>query len=400
MDGAIDQAIASHDVELAGTMLGAYAADLASHGRVATLDRHLEAFTREQVTETPTLALARITSAIVSGEGSEIDRLAAAIDRNLERIPAEHREALRSAADLVKAVSATSGELSRMASAASAARSMLPDDDPWQALAYFAEGTAAFLDGDNDEAQRLLEEGSRHGDVRAPTLRILCLDQLAVVALAKGNETEAWGYEEHAAASLERFGAGEYPTQVLGPAVSALIRARRGRTAEGFAAARRATALLARLPGVSAWYEAEVRVVLARAFLQLDDLGSARAQLDGAETYLRTIPDGPVLHAMFAEARDAASAAEAVGGRWPLTPAELRLLHLLPTHLSFREIADQLYVSTNTVKSQARSIYRKLGAASRAEAVAVARTGGLVTDHVPELREVSAPTPSPHRTAR
>ena len=53
-----------------------------------------------------------------------------------------------------------------------------------------------------------------------------------------------------------------------------------------------------------------------------------------------------------------------------LTTAELRILGYLPTHLSFREIADRLYVSANTVKTQAHAVYRKLDAASRSEAVA------------------------------
>jgi LuxR family transcriptional regulator, maltose regulon positive regulatory protein len=52
-----------------------------------------------------------------------------------------------------------------------------------------------------------------------------------------------------------------------------------------------------------------------------------------------------------------------------LTTAELRLLPLLPTHLTFREIAQRLYVSQHTVKTQALSVYRKLGVASRSQAV-------------------------------
>ena len=51
---------------------------------------------------------------------------------------------------------------------------------------------------------------------------------------------------------------------------------------------------------------------------------------------------------------------------------------MLPTHLSFREIADEHFVSANTVKTQARSIYRKLGVSSRAEAVACAQAAGLL----------------------
>ena len=53
-----------------------------------------------------------------------------------------------------------------------------------------------------------------------------------------------------------------------------------------------------------------------------------------------------------------------------LTPAELRLLPLLATHLTFREIATALEVSRNTVKTQAISIYRKLGVSGRSEAIA------------------------------
>jgi LuxR family maltose regulon positive regulatory protein len=56
-------------------------------------------------------------------------------------------------------------------------------------------------------------------------------------------------------------------------------------------------------------------------------------------------------------------------GASSLTTAELRLLPLLPTHLSFREIGDRLFVSRHTVKTHAISIYRKLGVSSRSEAI-------------------------------
>ena len=57
--------------------------------------------------------------------------------------------------------------------------------------------------------------------------------------------------------------------------------------------------------------------------------------------------------------------------------AELRLLPLLTTHLSFREIAERLFVSRNTVKTQAISVYRKLGVSSRSEAIERATELGL-----------------------
>jgi LuxR family maltose regulon positive regulatory protein len=67
-------------------------------------------------------------------------------------------------------------------------------------------------------------------------------------------------------------------------------------------------------------------------------------------------------------------------GHDELTPAELRTLHFLPSHLSFREIADRSFVSPNTVKTQAQAIYRKLDVSSRAEAVDEARNAGLLPD--------------------
>lgn len=52
----------------------------------------------------------------------------------------------------------------------------------------------------------------------------------------------------------------------------------------------------------------------------------------------------------------------------------------LPTHLSFGEIGEILFVSRNTVKSHAMAIYRKLGVTSRSEAVVEARRFGLIGD--------------------
>jgi LuxR family maltose regulon positive regulatory protein len=61
-----------------------------------------------------------------------------------------------------------------------------------------------------------------------------------------------------------------------------------------------------------------------------------------------------------------------------LTAAELRVLQLLPTHLTLGEIADELFITRNTVKTQVTSLYRKLRASTRAEAVREGRQLGLL----------------------
>ena len=62
----------------------------------------------------------------------------------------------------------------------------------------------------------------------------------------------------------------------------------------------------------------------------------------------------------------------------PLTPAELRLLPYLQTHLTFREIGERLFLSRNTVATEVGSIYRKFGVSSRSAAVERATTVGLL----------------------
>jgi len=62
----------------------------------------------------------------------------------------------------------------------------------------------------------------------------------------------------------------------------------------------------------------------------------------------------------------------------PLTESETRVLRYLPTHLGAPEIAAELYLSANTVKTHLRHLYRKLGAHSRQEAVQRARAIGLL----------------------
>jgi LuxR family transcriptional regulator, maltose regulon positive regulatory protein len=90
-------------------------------------------------------------------------------------------------------------------------------------------------------------------------------------------------------------------------------------------------------------------------------------------------PDLGVIPKQCAELRTAVDTMrEGVAGASSLTNAELRLLPLLSTHLSFREIGERLFVSRHTVKAQAMSVYRKLGVSSRSEAITRMQAIGLL----------------------
>ena len=128
------------------------------------------------------------------------------------------------------------------------------------------------------------------------------------------------------------------------------------------------------------WYAVELAVVLARTAIRLSDLSGAHKLLTDANRKMRQVPDAKTLAAWL---DDSWAQLDSVLGheRTPpssLTTAELRILRFLPTHLSFREIAERVHVSANTVKSQANAVYRKLDVSGRSEAVSRARQLGLL----------------------
>jgi LuxR family maltose regulon positive regulatory protein len=121
-------------------------------------------------------------------------------------------------------------------------------------------------------------------------------------------------------------------------------------------------------------------LLLAHASLWLADVVGARTLLAQASRLARRTPDAAIFRHWFDDAWSYMDtlAETTLAGPSSLTIAELRVLRFLPSHRSFREIAEQLGVSANTVKTQAHAVYRKLGAASRSEAVSRARAAGLL----------------------
>jgi ATP/maltotriose-dependent transcriptional regulator MalT len=106
----------------------------------------------------------------------------------------------------------------------------------------------------------------------------------------------------------------------------------------------------------------------------------AAALLDEARELVQQLTDPGVLPALVVQAQRPliTMRRHRIEAATPVTERELAVLRLLPTQLSSREIAQELSVSVNTVRSQIQAIYRKLQASTRAEAVAHARELGLL----------------------
>jgi LuxR family maltose regulon positive regulatory protein len=118
----------------------------------------------------------------------------------------------------------------------------------------------------------------------------------------------------------------------------------------------------------------------ARAHLGVGDPAGARTLLAQAAQVVRLRRELGVLPGEMTTVQSLVVSLQPMlaGGASTLTASELRVLALLPFYLSFKEIGQRLGVKATTVKTHALSIYGKLGASSRSEAVDLAVEAGLL----------------------
>ena len=274
-DRAIDHAIDAGDAERAGELLWATAAARVFDGRGAEVRRRLERFTPEEIAAHPTLALTAASQHLAKGERDLVEHWTAAAQRRLNgSAPAS----LYAGVEAMRAAVARDG-IEAMVSDAARAYGRAPDDSPWRSLCCLLRGAGAHLRGDAATARTHLEEGARRGAIAAPSVQSLCLAQLALLAIEDGDWEQGPLLAARARAQVERLGLDRHPAAALVFAVSALVRAHRERIEDAQADQRRAVEVLTSLVDYVAWYDAETRVVLARAALRLGDVTGTRTLL-------------------------------------------------------------------------------------------------------------------------
>ena len=245
----------------------------------------------------------------------------------------------------------------------------------------FLQGIARVLCGDLDGGDASLEDGVSVGEeVGAHEDVALALCERSLVAMARDEWGRAEALAGQARAALRRAGIEESYATPLVSAVQARTAMHRG----DVPAARRQLVSAQRLRHLLTYalpyFAVQARIELIRVHLALADLAGARTLMREVDELLRRRPGLGTLagEAQALRARLSTERGPSAPGASALTAAELRLLPMLSTHLSFPEIAEELFLSRNTIKSQAISIYRKLGASSRSQAVARSRELGLL----------------------
>jgi LuxR family maltose regulon positive regulatory protein len=208
----------------------------------------------------------------------------------------------------------------------------------------------------------------------------IALAERSLLAIANGGWDLAERHLSQARSLARKARIEDYPPITILYAVAARIALHQNDRPRARAELTRAQRLRPALTYALPYLAVQARIVLARCHLTLFDSAAARTLLQEADQVLTRRPG---LGVFVQQAKDLRAELSQSGGSFAqgassLTAAELRLLPMLATHLSFPEIAQELFLSRHTVKSEAMSLYRKLGVASRSRAVTRSRELGLL----------------------
>lgn len=381
-DDAIAQASAAGDVELAAEVLTTHLVEVVETGLVETLGRWLDRFDAEAGVRYPEIMVARGWYSLFTGDIGMLRSslsLLAEQTRGWMGLSPDASPALRGNLDGLCMLTGFGGTKATVEAAARitadppTATRMWPTAMLVRAMGEHVLGLLA----DPRDRLRDVELASRgHA-----TTHVVTLSQLAVAEIHAGRRSVAFDLVDRAVSEV--LASGLVPTPMCAPldAAVALVDAHRSRPTSWRAAVDRCRADLDLMRGSVTRSQVHLRLVLVEAALAGNDTDLAREILDEVPGFFEAEPDVVVVHDRYDELVAVLNALRPPRGvdHSELTPAELRVLRGLATHMSLQEIGDSLFVSRNTVKSHTGSIYRKFGVSGRSAAVEHGRATGLLS---------------------
>jgi len=371
---AIGHAIASGDETLSGRLVAAHWRQPFNAGHFETVRMWLDALPAELIAADASLSAARVWVALDTGR---LEEVGAALDAAETSVPPDTQLMVLRALQMYK-----TGDVG---GAAARLREISPSaDDPFIATVHrLVQGISWMWLGDTDRARELLVEAARRAEADGNRLAYIYAGGCrALLAVNRGDLALADSLVADAESAVGQALSDSHFVAMF----PALARARLGIERADWAGARHAAGAAVELGRRGAG-----RVELAAALLTAakvnriwpdpQDPGVDPGALVGeARGILRYCADpGPLVTTwLTGEQRAVAARTRQEGLIEPLTDRELTILRLLPAPSSLRELASDLFVTPNTLKTHLRAIYRKLGAESREEAVIRARERDLI----------------------
>ncbi|HXZ75368.1 MAG TPA: LuxR C-terminal-related transcriptional regulator, partial [Streptosporangiaceae bacterium] len=363
---ALEYSLAAGDTDMVARLVQMLWRPAQIRGRTATLQRWFSWLEdRGGIEGRPLVAMNAAFLAEMTGHPVEAERWADAVDRWQYReasLPVDaYTEAM---AATLRAILCRRGPEQMRADADEAAQKFAAVNFA-VTVTPLLQGVARVLCGDLDGGDAFFSDAESieagRGD---PVMFAMTLCERSLVAISRNQWNHAEAFASRACARLSQAGIEDSYAAALTSAVQARAAMRRG----DVPAARRELTNALRLRPLMTYaqphWAVQLRIALIHVHLALGDVAGARTIMREADEILRRRPDLGTLADETQELRDrlATERRSASLTASSLTAAELRVLPKLATHLSFADIAAELFVSPNTAKTHAVSIYRKLDA--------------------------------------
>jgi LuxR family maltose regulon positive regulatory protein len=215
----------------------------------------------------------------------------------------------------------------------------------------------------------------------APAIvRILALGTLALAETELGHFDRSRNYAEEAMEVVEARSLHALPQTSLAFTALGQSQAALGKLDDAMATLEHGLQLRRKVPGLSPWPMMHHLLVMGRVAIMAGDMPLARRLLDEVSPMIRQYPEGTgaMLARLEAVQRNLREGQAARPTNGQLTGREIDILRRLAGSESLSQIASDLYLSLNTVKTHTMALYRKLGARSRSEAVKIGRDRLLI----------------------
>jgi LuxR family maltose regulon positive regulatory protein len=377
---AIEHAQVAGDTDRVARLVLTLAQPVWASGRLDTVLGWMEWFEAERLVErSPELAVHGALIYALLGRPGQAERWAAAAERVPPSGRASDGSSMRGLLGYLRALLCREGVEQMRLDALDGWDGLAPGS-PYRATMLHTEALSYLLEGDPDRADALFARAFDAALLAgARPLVAMILAERCEIAAHRGDWAEAGRLSDRAAAIVAEGPFDHYWTSAIVYAWAARIAVHRGDLAAARAHVSRAARLRPLLTYALPIVSVQALVHLARSYLALGDPNGALVLLRQVQDIFQQRPRLGDLTRQASELRaDLAAVGQGAIGASALTTAELRLVPLLSTHLSFREIGERLYVSRHTVKSQAMSIYRKLGVSSRSQAIQRMQEAGLL----------------------
>jgi LuxR family maltose regulon positive regulatory protein len=380
IDAAVRHARKSGDLRLTGSLVWSGIIPCIGSGRPDRLHSWLVDLDDGQLQKDRWLSLAASWLALQEGDGARMQRWALVAERHAGRDWRRRVSTDEYCASLATLLVLIGQSLTDVVALSTAALEGLPPDSGFRPPTAWLRGVALTLLGRLDEGRAsILQAESLAAALDVPVIEADSLAFLGVLAILGGDRDAGVRQITRSMDLIHRHDLDRLATTahtVTAQAFALAVVGDRRAAETAFAKARRLSGLVTE---IAPWFAVTGRLIQARTAMLLGDGATARILTSEAARKMTPDLEGTLVESMLVDTRASLrSMAVESGSAVALTSAELRVLQFLPSHLSFPQIGERLFLSQNTVKTHALSIYRKFGVSSRSEAVLKAQSLGLV----------------------